>query len=55
MPRQPKEQRIKDAIINIRVLPAVKEAAVKKAAEQNRTLTTYLEWLILQDTSSKKK
>jgi hypothetical protein len=35
------------------VKPSIKEAAVKKAAEQNRSLTTYLEWLILQDTKRK--
>ena len=52
MPKQQPE-RTKDAVINIRVLPAIKEAAVKNAAEQNRTLTTYIEWLILQDTKKK--
>jgi hypothetical protein len=51
-PQMP-EERTKDAIINIRVKPEIKAAAVKKATEQNRTLTTYLEWLILQDTAKK--
>jgi hypothetical protein len=36
------------------MLPAIKTAAEKRAAEQNRTLTQYLEWLILRDTALKK-
>jgi predicted HicB family RNase H-like nuclease len=47
------EQETKDTAINIRVKPSIKAAAVKKAAEQNRSLTTYIEWLILQDTKRK--
>ena len=38
------------AVITIRTKPSIKAAAVKKAAEEHRTLTAYLEWLILQDT-----
>ena len=37
--------------INIRVKPSIK-AAEKRAAE-NRSLTAYLEWLILQDSKRK--
>lgn len=44
---------IKDAMVVVRVKPSIKAAAVKKAAEQNRSLTAYLEWLILQDTKKK--
>lgn len=47
----PEETR--DATINIRVKPSIKKAAERKAAEQNRSLTAYLEWLILQDTKKK--
>lgn len=47
----PEETR--NAIINIRVKPSLKKAAKKQAAEQNRSLTAYLEWLILQDTKKK--
>lgn len=36
--------------INMKVLPSVKEAAEKKAAEQGRTLSNYIEQLIINDT-----
>ena len=48
-----KSDETKNATINIRVKPAIKAAAEKKAEEQNRSLTAYLEWLILQDTKKK--
>jgi predicted HicB family RNase H-like nuclease len=47
------EKRLKIATVNLRLKPEIKAAAVKKAAEQHRTLTAYLEWLILQDTKRK--
>ena len=43
----PEETR--SATLNIRLKPSIKKAAAKKAASQNRSLTTYIEWLILQD------
>ena len=43
----------KRSVINIRIQSSIKEAAVKKAAEQHRSLTAYIEWLILQDTKRK--
>lgn len=50
MSKKPKEQRLKTATINIRVLPDIKEVAEERATERHQTLTQYLEWLILQDT-----
>lgn len=44
----------KTAVITIRVKPAIKAKALKRAAEENRSLTTYIEWLILQDTKRPK-
>jgi predicted HicB family RNase H-like nuclease len=47
------DEETRAATINIRVKPSIKKAAERKAAEQNRSLTAYLEWLILQDTKKK--
>jgi hypothetical protein len=44
---------LREAVINIRVKPSIKAAAEKRAAEEHRSLTAYLEWLILQDTKRK--
>jgi hypothetical protein len=44
---------IKEAMIVVRVKPSIKAAAEKRAAKENRSLTAYLEWLILQDTRKK--
>jgi hypothetical protein len=47
------EKRLKTATLNLRLKPEIKQAAAKKAAQQHRTITAYLEWLILQDTKRK--
>jgi hypothetical protein len=48
-----KAKEIKDTMIVIRVKPSIKAAALKRAAEEHRSLTAYLEWLIMQDTKKK--
>lgn len=49
----PRGDETRSAVINIRVWPSIKMAAEKRAAEEHRSLTAYLEWLILQDTRRK--
>jgi hypothetical protein len=42
-------KRIKTAQLNLRISPALKAAAEKAAAAEHRTLTSYIEKLILDD------
>ena len=35
--------------LNIRMKPSVKEAGQKRAEEEGRSFSNYIEWLILQD------
>lgn len=39
--------------IYMKIKPSIKAAAEKKAAEENRTLSKYIEWLIIKDTNKK--
>jgi predicted HicB family RNase H-like nuclease len=43
----------KEITLTLRVRPSVKEKAVKRAREEDRSLAAYIEWLILQDTKRK--
>lgn len=39
--------------IYMKIKPSVKTAAEKKAEKENRTLSKYIEWLIIKDTNKK--
>lgn len=42
-------ERVKKTVtINLRVTPELKGLLAKQAREQNRSITSYLEWLVLQ-------
>ena len=36
--------------ITMKVKPSIKKAAERRAAEEGRNLSNYIEWLILKDT-----
>lgn len=40
--------------IHMKIAPSVKEIAERNAEEAGRTLSNYIEWLILQDDKKKK-
>lgn len=48
------EKRIKTAQVNLRLEPSLKAAAERAAEAEHRTLTSYIEKLILDDTQTKK-
>lgn len=35
--------------VNLKVTPEFKELLVKQSMAQNRSITSYLEWLVMQD------
>lgn len=39
----------KTVMLSIRMKPSVKEAGQKRAEEEGRSFSNYIEWLILQD------
>ena len=43
------KQSPKTATLNLMVSPEFKELVRKMAEQQNRSMTQYLEWLVLQD------
>ena len=44
-----REQERRTGRLNMKILPSVKDAAEQKAAEQGRTLSNYIEQLIIKD------
>lgn len=47
MTEQSKEKRTER--IYMKITPSLKEAAQKRAEEEGRTLSNYIEWLIVKD------
>jgi uncharacterized protein (DUF1778 family) len=41
--------RTKTATLNIRIKPELKELIDKRAEEESRTVTSYIEWLVKKD------
>ncbi len=39
----------RNVVIQMRITPTLKEAAQKRADEEGRSLSNYIEWLILKD------
>jgi hypothetical protein len=48
------EKRVKTAQVNLRLEPALKAAAERAAAADMRSLTSYIEKLIVEDLQTKK-
>lgn len=48
-----KGKKVKTAQVNLRLAPEVKAAALKRAQEEHRTLTNYIEYLIERDIKRK--
>lgn len=42
----------KSAAVTIRLTPELKTLLVKRAQEQHRSITQYLEWLVMQDAAA---
>jgi predicted HicB family RNase H-like nuclease len=38
--------------VNLKVTPEFKALLVKRAADQDRSLTAYIEWLVMQDAAA---
>jgi len=43
----------KPEVVTIRLTTEIKALLVKQAKEQNRSVTSYLEWLVIQDAAKK--
>lgn len=43
----------KTATLNLRITPKTKQRIIKQAREENRSITEYIEWLVLQDAINK--
>lgn len=45
----PKQNRTKTATLNIRIKPELKALIEKRAEEESRSVTSYIEWLVKKD------